>query len=167
MSDLSREIYSPSNRSSKVKAYISDGGGGSWFWTDVSVTTRPHRTEALKQIEWVQTCRQLDEWGRVPSPGHADPPCPTTRFHIFNTMTATVILRPQRRPEGRLVCSPPIRRLVSLSYTCGGWYESGAMTALTVSSWVSGVERSGPVIARRYQNTNELWGGGKCATTVS
>lgn len=149
------------------------GGGVSCLWPGSSVNARPHRTGALKQDEWIQTYRQLDEWGRELPPGRADLPRPRTRVHIINTTTVMVIFR-GTAAAAAAVLGPrcPLisqqREASFCSVDMWTWWD-GAMTALTVSSWVSGAVRSGLVITEHCQNTSKLQQGhgGKRATTVS
>lgn len=137
----------------------SQGGIVSWFWLWTWDHTGPG---ALKQNKWTQTQRQLDEWETelyLPASLifliH-----PYSRFHIINTMTATLILRPLTGPAVHCIYSPPRQKKARFCFVYTRWvnlqWQRGAITCLTVSSWISRVVRSWLVITGRCQNTNKL-----------
>lgn len=137
--------------------------------TRARLWTRDHTgPRALKQNKWIQTLRQLAEWETELALRLNDPPRPFFYWEPDSTSSAPWLSHEfsglaWRGGEGGLaghrIYPPPCKKKpVSALYTCGEWAynDGGAITDLTVSSWVSRVARLGLVIIEHCQNTSKL-----------
>lgn len=139
--------------------FIKEGGTVSWIRSDWVLDSPDHTdgksTKAEQGNTNTETARQV---------GNRAPlifihPSFQTRYHIINTMTTALILRPLTGHWGRCIYFPlPQKKTSSVLYTQGRWTynDSSAITGLTVTSWVCEVVKLGLVITGRCQNADSL-----------
>lgn len=105
---------------------IGQGKSVSWLWSDWSstVNTRPHRTERTK-AEQVNTNTETAKCVRnttyLPASLILIHPLSRTRFHIINTMTMTLILRPLTGPAGHCIYSPTLQKKARFCFVYTWW----------------------------------------------